>query len=100
MNILNKYRNDGYGMHSFKDQVDKTQYIYTKFEPSFSHYVYPNFDQPDIKAKWIFSAIFPYDWVLISNELQNLNVSQKYQNSIFSNLESVSKTFGKHQIFS
>ena len=75
MNILNKYRNDGYGMHSFKDQVDKTQYIYTKFEPSFSHYVYPNFDQPDIKAKWIFSAIVPNDWVLISNELQNLNVT-------------------------
>ena len=24
MNILNKYRNDGYGMHSFKDQVDKS----------------------------------------------------------------------------
>jgi len=44
MDILNKYRNDGYGMHSFIDQVDKSQYIYTKFEPSFSHYVYPNFD--------------------------------------------------------
>ena len=41
MSILNKYRDDGYGLHSFIDQVDKQQYLYTQFEPAYSHFVFP-----------------------------------------------------------
>ena len=33
MLILNKYRNDGVGFHSFVDKEDSQQYVYTKFEP-------------------------------------------------------------------
>jgi aminopeptidase N len=44
VNFFNEYRNDGFGFHSFHDQVDQQQYIYTKFEPAFCHYVFPNFD--------------------------------------------------------
>jgi len=31
----------------------------------------PVFDQPDIKAKWIFSAVVPSDWNVVSNEAVN-----------------------------
>ena len=33
MLIINKYRTDGIGFHSFIDKEDSTQYVYTKFEP-------------------------------------------------------------------
>ena len=52
--FLNKYRKDGVGLHSFTDKVDAEQYIYTQFEADFCHYVFPCFDQPDLKATWRF----------------------------------------------
>lgn len=69
MHFFNEYRHDGFGFHSFLDQVDQQQYIYTKFEPAFCHYVFPTFDQPDLKAKWQLSTVAPRDWSIISNEL-------------------------------
>ena len=44
MNFWNKYRNDSIGLHSFVDGEDQEQYIYTQFESSFCHYVFPCFD--------------------------------------------------------
>lgn len=42
--LINNYRNDGYGIHSFTDKVDLNQYLYTQFEPNYCHYVFPSFD--------------------------------------------------------
>lgn len=56
LSLLNKYRIDGVGLHSFTDGVDKLQYLYTQFEADFCHYVFPVFDQPDLKATWKFAA--------------------------------------------
>jgi len=70
LSILNKYRRDGVGLHSFTDKVDGLQYIYTQFEADFCHYVFPCFDQPDLKATWSFSAITDDDWNVISNEAE------------------------------
>ena len=44
MNIFNKYRKDGVGLHSFTDATDGEQYIYTQYEADFCHYVMPCFD--------------------------------------------------------
>lgn len=68
MFIHNKYKKDGCGIHSFTDAADNTQYLYTQFEADYCHWVFPVFDQPDIKAKWTFSAVVPEDWTVISNE--------------------------------
>ena len=48
--ILNQYRNDGVGMHSFTDQQDGAQYMYTNLACDACRYVFPCFDQPDLKA--------------------------------------------------
>lgn len=69
MNIVNKYRNDGVGMHSFIDSEDQEQYVYTQFAADCCHYVIPCFDQPDLKATWTLSAAVPADWTVVSNEL-------------------------------
>jgi aminopeptidase N len=71
MQILNRYVNDGQGLHSFTDAVDKKQYLYTQFETDYCHYVFPCFDQPDLKATWALSAVVPEDWVVIANEQED-----------------------------
>lgn len=50
MVILNKYRKDGCGLHSFRDNKDGQQYLYTQFEADFCHFVFPVFEQPSLKA--------------------------------------------------
>ena len=54
--ILNKYRNDGHGLHSFTDRKDGQQYLYTQFETDFCHYVFPCFEQPSMKATFTLRA--------------------------------------------
>lgn len=44
IDFLNKYRTDGTGLHSFTDNVDNQQYLYTQFEASECHKVFPSFD--------------------------------------------------------
>lgn len=66
--FLNGYRNDGDGLHSFVDQTDGQQYLYTHLEPDYCHYVMPIFDQPDLRATWTLTTMHPQDWNVVSNE--------------------------------
>jgi aminopeptidase N len=44
-------------------------YVYTNLNPYESNRVYPCFDQPDLKAKYNLSVIYPRQWSrAISNE--------------------------------
>ena len=90
IDFLNKYRNDGNGLHSFVDNVDGKQYLYTNFEPSFCHYVFPTFDQPDIRAKWTLKSIIPNDWTIVSNEIENDKLNKSH---LFAQLGNIAKTF-------
>jgi aminopeptidase N len=42
-------------------------YVHTDSEPFDAHRVYPCFDQPDVKARFRFSALVPEGWETISN---------------------------------
>jgi len=64
----NKYRKDGVGLHNFTDPEDGKQYLYTQFESDYCRYVFPVFDQPDLKATWLFQAVVERDWTVVSNE--------------------------------
>jgi aminopeptidase N len=55
-------------MHTFTDSADGEQYVYTQFEADYCHWMIPVFDQPDLKAKWTFSAVIPASWDCVSNE--------------------------------
>ncbi len=63
----NEYDHTGDGFHQFIDPEDNEEYLYTNFEPYESHRLFPNFDQPDIKAVYTLSVVAPADWELISN---------------------------------
>ena len=73
MSFTNKYNidpaRDGVGLHKYKDPVDNETYVQTRWMPDYAHYVFPVFDQLDIKAKWKLKVIVPNDWLVVSNEV-------------------------------
>ncbi len=55
----NEYDHTGDGFHQFIDPEDGEEYLYSNFEPYESHRLFPNFDQPDIKASYTLTVIAP-----------------------------------------
>jgi aminopeptidase N len=54
-----RYSRDGTGMHRSVDSADGKVYAYTKFEPAYARRVFANFEQPDLKAPFIFHVTAP-----------------------------------------
>ena len=63
----NEYDHTGDGLHQFVDPEDGEEYLYTNFEPYESHRLFPNFDQPDVKAKYRLTVTAPEAWEIITN---------------------------------
>jgi len=63
----NDYDHTGDGLHQFIDPEDGEEYLYTNFEPYESHRLFPNFDQPDIKARYRLTVTAPEAWEIIAN---------------------------------
>ncbi|MFF9894773.1 aminopeptidase N [Streptomyces longispororuber] len=61
------YSRTGEGMHRFVDPEDGEVYLYTQYEPADSRRVFANFEQPDLKAPFRFSARAPEGWTVWSN---------------------------------
>ena len=61
------YSRSGEGLHRFVDPADGQVYLYTQYEPADARRVFPDFEQPDLKAAFTFSLTGPADWVLASN---------------------------------
>ncbi|MDJ0392121.1 aminopeptidase N [Rhodococcus sp. G-MC3] len=62
-----RYSRSGEGLHRFKDPVDDAVYLYTQYEPADARRVFANFEQPDIKAPFIFEVSAPETWQVLSN---------------------------------
>lgn len=59
------------GLQSFGDEGpdgDGEMFVFTQLAATFSHYVFPNFDQPDLKAQWGLIVVCPNEWEVVSNE--------------------------------
>ncbi len=61
------YSRTGEGLHRFVDPVDGSVYLYSQFETFDAHRMYACFDQPDLKASFLFTVRAPRDWVVVSN---------------------------------
>ncbi|GGO55574.1 aminopeptidase N [Streptomyces lasiicapitis] len=66
------YSRTGEGMHRFVDPEDGEVYLYTQYEPADSRRVFANFEQPDLKAPFRFSAQAPEGWTVWSNGVGEL----------------------------
>ncbi|MDQ3937901.1 MAG: aminopeptidase N [Chloroflexota bacterium] len=63
----NDYDTTGDGFHRFVDPEDGEEYAYTNFEPFEAHRLFPCFDQPDIKGRYVVHVAAPADWQVVSN---------------------------------
>lgn len=61
------YSHSGEGLHRFVDPVDGQVYLYSQFEPADARRVYPNMEQPDLKAAFHVTMIGPDTWTIASN---------------------------------
>ena len=51
----------------YNDQDDGSEYVYTLFVPMDASLAFPCFDQPDLKARFTFTAETPQSWTVIGN---------------------------------
>ncbi|WP_164712253.1 aminopeptidase N [Trueperella bialowiezensis] len=61
------YSRTGEGLHRFRDPVDGETYLYSQFEPADARRVFPNFEQPNLKASFAISITGPAAWEILSN---------------------------------
>ncbi|HEX4925247.1 MAG TPA: aminopeptidase N, partial [Bdellovibrionales bacterium] len=61
------YSKSGSGLYKFTDPEDKRVYLYTDFEPYDSNLLFPQFDQPDLKAAFTMTVEAPADWIVVSS---------------------------------
>ena len=62
-----RYSTSGEGLHRFTDPADGKTYLYTQYEPTDARRVFANFDQPDLKAEFIFTVTAPAHFQVLSN---------------------------------
>lgn len=65
-----RYSHSGEGLHRFVDPVDGQVYLYSQFEPADARRVYPNMEQPDLKAAFHVTMIGPDTWTIASNGVE------------------------------
>jgi len=70
--------------------------LYTQFEADYCHFVFPCFDQPDLKAVWKFSALVEEDWCVISNEHEEANDARL--DCLVKTVEQTNKVFGAESL--
>ncbi|MBM7050571.1 aminopeptidase N [Rothia sp. ZJ1223] len=61
------FSRSGEGLHRYIDPKDGKVYLYTQYEPADCRRVFPNFEQPDLKAIFNFRVTAPSHWVVSSN---------------------------------
>ncbi|HAG71088.1 MAG TPA: aminopeptidase N, partial [Gammaproteobacteria bacterium] len=65
------YDQDGTGLHRFVDPEDGNTYLYTYLWPYYSNRLFPNFDQPNVKASYELKVLAANDWQVISSTTES-----------------------------
>ncbi|OMH26372.1 aminopeptidase N [Tersicoccus phoenicis] len=65
-----RYSRSGEGLHRFVDPADGRVYLYTQNEPADCCRVFPDFEQPDLKARFALHVAAPADWVVRGNGVE------------------------------
>jgi aminopeptidase N len=87
---------DGTGLHRFVDPEDDRTYLYSYLWPYYSNRLFPNFDQPNLKATYELTVRAAADWEVVSSTTEDVIVedadtrvwhfpqSEKFSSYIFS----------------
>jgi aminopeptidase N len=65
------YGQDGTGLHRFTDPEDGNTYLYTYLWPYYANRLFPNFDQPNLKATYEMTVRAKGDWQVVSSVLED-----------------------------
>lgn len=76
------FSRSGEGMHRYIDPSDGKTYLYTQYEPADCRRVFPNFEQPDLKAVFNFRITAPKNWVVSSNAELDREIEDPADSSI------------------
>ena len=71
---VSAYSKEGEGFQRSIDPEDKSEYVFSDFEPNYAHTFFPCFDQPDIKATYRLTVDAPQDWIVVANALPETSV--------------------------
>jgi aminopeptidase N len=77
-----KYSREGRGLSRFKDPEDEKIYVHTQLEPYNANYVFPCFDQPDLKATYQMEVVAPQDWIVVSS-VREVEVQEKGESRVW-----------------
>lgn len=66
--FTNVFSKESSGFQRSVDPIDGGEYLFTDFEPYYAHWLFPCFDQPDLKAIYTVQATGPKEWKILHNE--------------------------------
>jgi aminopeptidase N len=67
---------DGTGLHRFVDPEDGRTYLYTYLWPYYSNRLFPNFDQPNLKATYELTVRAAADWQVVSSTTEEMIIEE------------------------
>lgn len=65
------YDQDGTGLHRFTDPEDGETYLYSYLWPYYANRLFPNFDQPNLKATYEMTVRAKRDWQVVSSLMED-----------------------------
>jgi|TARA_B110000211_G_scaffold17501_1_gene18244 aminopeptidase N len=68
---VHPFDQDGTGLHRFVDPEDGRTYLYTYLWPYYSNRLFPNFDQPNLKATYELTVRAAADWQVVSSTTED-----------------------------
>jgi aminopeptidase N len=68
---VHPFDQDGTGLHRFVDPEDNRTYLYTYLWPYYSNRLFPNFDQPNLKATYELTVRAAADWQVVSSTTED-----------------------------
>ncbi|MFP5459873.1 MAG: M1 family metallopeptidase, partial [Bacteriovoracia bacterium] len=82
--FTNTFSKESSGFQRSVDPIDGGEYLFTDFEPYYAHWLFPCFDQPDLKARYTVQVTAPVDWKVLHNEpALEAKVEDKLQTVVF-----------------
>ena len=86
LDFWSEYRKEGIGLHSFIDQVDNSQYVWSMSCEANCRLIFPCFDQPDLKATFSLKTALPDNWTAVSNEMVHSKEDTDEMEETFENI--------------
>ncbi|MCX4029784.1 aminopeptidase N [Endozoicomonas sp. SM1973] len=65
------YSKDGAGLHRFIDPKDGKAYLHTQLQPYDGNKLFPQFDQPNLKATYQLTVDAPVEWQVVTAERES-----------------------------